>query len=392
MLLVFSFFPLAQKQTAVKTSPGKAPVQRTSPIVKPSPQSVSKADFILLNQKAEAAREKGNIPEAIQIYQRLISIRPQWAEGWWYLGSLFYETDQFEPGGRAFARLTALQPQNGLGWAMLGLCEYQMRKWIPSIQHLKKALQLGLGDDQDLVRVVRYHQAMLLIRGRQFEEAQTLLNFFAVEHRGEDPVLEAFGLMTLRIPGDMQNLSPEDQEMVRSFGKAAFLDAEQKRDEAFELYQRLEQTYSGRPNVAYAMGVALLVRREQEKALSYFQRELARDPDHLASLLQIALRSASSGNFEEGLPYAQRATRVDPANFTAFYALGRLYLHKNDVPKAIAALEKAAALEPNLPAIFYSLFQAYLKANRLADSEKALATFQKLKQIQKQKEAGKSSN
>lgn len=368
----------------------KGLAKQTPPPPKSFPKPVSEEEFARLKANAESARETENIPEAIGLYKQLVSLRPRWAEGWWYLGTLFYDADQFANAGKAFAQLTVLQPQNGPGWAMLGLCEYKFRMWASSSRHIGKALQLGLGGNPDLARVVRYHQALLLIRGGQFEEAQLLLKSFCLEDRQDKPVLEAFGLAILRIPKDIESLSAEDQEMVLQFGRAAFLEGQRKNDEAFELYQSLEQKYRGRPNVAYAVGAALLLRKEPGKAAPYFQQELARDPRHFPAQLQLGILAMDEGKFEEAVIHAQKAVEIDPQHFTGHFALGRVYLYQNQLEKAILELEKTTTLAPDFPAGYYSLSQAYLRAKRPKDSERARAEFTRLEALRKKREGGTS--
>ncbi|MCI0347837.1 MAG: tetratricopeptide repeat protein, partial [Acidobacteriales bacterium] len=45
--------------------------------------------------RAEQARSANRIEEAIELYRKALSLRPRWAEGWWYLGTLLYERDAF---------------------------------------------------------------------------------------------------------------------------------------------------------------------------------------------------------------------------------------------------------------------------------------------------------
>jgi predicted Zn-dependent protease len=381
---------LNPQDAAGQDSSGKGPTKQTPP-PKSSPPPVSEDDFTRLKENAEIVREAENIPEAIGLYKQLVLLRPNWAEGWWYLGTLFYDADQFDQAGRAFAKLTLLQPKNGTAWAMLGLCEYKLRMWASSSRHIGKARQLGVGGNSDLNRVVRYHQALLLIRGGQFEEAQLLLKSFCIEDRQDKPVMEAFGLATLRIPRDVESLSVEDQEMVLQFGRAAFLEGQRKSDEAFELYQSLEQKYRGQPNVAYAFGAALLLRKEPGKAVPYFQQELARDPGHFPAQLQLGILAMDEGKFEEAAVYARKAVGIDPKHFTGHFALGRIYLYQNQLEKAIVELEKTTILAPDFPAGFYSLSQAYQRANRPKDSERARAEFTRLETLRKKREGGATS-
>src|SRR5207237_8489422 len=85
--------------------------------------------FHSLVAKAQAAREKDQVDEAIRLYRRAVQIKPDFVEGWWYLGTLLYESDQYTDGAIAFRHVTGLKPEMALGWAMLGLCQFETKDY-----------------------------------------------------------------------------------------------------------------------------------------------------------------------------------------------------------------------------------------------------------------------
>ncbi|HYK91569.1 MAG TPA: tetratricopeptide repeat protein [Acidobacteriota bacterium] len=352
-------------------------------LVDENPAAGDSGTFDRIKLRAEQARESGELTAAIQTYGQLVRLRPDWAEGWWYLGSINYDADQYAAAASAFEKLLALDPQNSQAWGLLGLCEYRLDKHAEALEHLTRSRNLGVDRMREISRVVRLHQAILLNRSRQFEAALFVLNTYASEHQEADAVLDAMGMSVLRISDPVESLSQEQREMIRKFGRAAYLDAEQKPEESFRLYEELEVQYRGRPNVAYALGTALLVQREPEKAVASFKQELERDPAHEAALLQIALQMMAWGKFEEGAAYSQRAVDASPDNFAGYYALGRSHLYMNNLPQAIESLEKAAAIAPTVAIVHYNLSQAYQRANRPEDAARARAQFEKVKALNK---------
>jgi tetratricopeptide (TPR) repeat protein len=353
---------------------------------------LSNSEFENLKKQAEAAKDSNKIPEALRLYQRILGQKPEWAEGWWYLGTLRYEADEYAPAAKAFGRFTTLEPENGHGWAMLGLCEFRLKQYLGALDHIVKGRSLGLGDNEDLARVVRYHQAVLLTLGKQFDAAQELLNGFAVEQRESPQVLDALGMAVLRIPGPIDTLSEQQKEMIREFGMAAFLAGARRVEESRKLYTNLEAKYRGAPNVAFACGMRYLVAGEAEMATEFFKKELARDPNHVESLLKLALQSLNSGKFEEGLPFATKALKLDPESFAAHYTVGRIYMELNEVSKAVAVLEEAAKIAPNVASVYFVLSRAYARANRPTDAARARAEFARLEKLDKQKQGGSRSS
>ncbi len=345
--------------------------------------AINPETFNKLRQEADQAREKGDLAEAVRLYNQLVKMRPGWAEGWWYLGSIHYDSDQYAAAASALEKCVAHDAQNPQAWGLLGLCEYRLARNANALEHLTKSRQLGLDRIPEISRVVRLHQAMLLNRSRQYEAAHAVLKTFAVEHQEANSVLDAMGMAVLRIPNLIDTLSPEQREMVRQFGKAAYLEAEQKRSESFKLYEQLEAQYHGRPNVAYAFGSALLLQREPEKAIDFFKQELAREPNHDAALVQIALQLMAMRKFEVGIEYAQKAILAAPGNFAGYYVLGRTYLYMDNLPHSIPMLEKAATIAPTVATLHYTLSQAYQRAGRSADTARARTRFEKLEAMNK---------
>jgi len=65
--------------------------------------------------------------------------------------------------------------------------------------------------------------------------------------------------------------------------------------------------------------------------------------------------------------------------------LGRALLQQGDAAGAIENLEAAEKLDPNRDTTYFQLSQAYRRAGRMADAEKALATYQKLIEANRRK-------
>ncbi len=173
--------------------------------------------------------------------------------------------------------------------------------------------------------------------------------------------------------------------MVREFGRAVFLEGEQKFDEAGRLYDELAARYGGKPNVAYAYGVDLSLRQKYEEAEAQFKQELQRDPKHVAVLLQLANRALVTDRFDEGLTFAKRAVQLSPANGIGYYFLGRIHLRRGEFLQAAAMLEKAASLEPQAANVQYSLAQAYSRLNRSQAAARARAEYERLEAIYKRR-------
>src|SRR5690349_14985790 len=49
--------------------------------------------FESLAKRAAEARDSDRLEEALSLYKRALALRPGWAEGWWSLGTLWYDSN-----------------------------------------------------------------------------------------------------------------------------------------------------------------------------------------------------------------------------------------------------------------------------------------------------------
>src|SRR5262245_6787768 len=140
-------------------------------------------EYDQLVKRADEAREATRLAEAVDLYLKALQIRPEWAEGWWYAGTILYENDRYADARDAFRKLVALEPKRAHAWGMLGLCEFQTRDYERALASLQRGRTLGLTDNHEIESVVRYHTALLYNRFEQFEVAFEILNEFVREGR-----------------------------------------------------------------------------------------------------------------------------------------------------------------------------------------------------------------
>src|SRR5881394_3212596 len=75
--------------------------------------------------QASAARTQNDIPRAIELYSKAVARNPNWADGWWFLGSLEYGTGAYVPAGAALSHYVDMVPAAGPAYALRGLCEFE---------------------------------------------------------------------------------------------------------------------------------------------------------------------------------------------------------------------------------------------------------------------------
>src|SRR5438309_1396852 len=124
----------------------------------------SAATFDELSARASAARDANQLPEAVRLYGQALQMNPKWQEGWWSLGTILYDTNEYAGCRDVLARLVELKPDAAPALGILGLCEFQTGELGPSLVHLQRSIAVGSSIQPDLEKVLRFHEAMLLTR------------------------------------------------------------------------------------------------------------------------------------------------------------------------------------------------------------------------------------
>ena len=118
--------------------------------------------FENLAAQSAAAREAERLDDALALYRKGVALKPSWAEGWWYAGTLLYDKTQYREAAQAFEKAAALSPKDGTPLVMLGLCERELGEDERALADIDKGNRLGLAEDPHLRQVVLFTEAKLL--------------------------------------------------------------------------------------------------------------------------------------------------------------------------------------------------------------------------------------
>lgn len=327
----------------------------------------------------DEARLANRLTDALDNYTKALKIRPRWADGWWYIGAIFYEQDRYPEARDAFRNVVALEPDRGPAWAMLGLCEFQTGEYERAGGSLVRGRSLGLGGNQELMAVSTYHAALLYIRFEQYEIAYDILTDFVRAGNEGTKVIEAFGLALMRMPFLPKELPADRRERVMLAGRAGYDMAARRMDQARAAFDQLLARYPNEPHVHYAFGVYLLS-QDADAAMKEFRRELEISPSHYPAMTQMAFELLKRDEYEEALPLAEKAVQLAPKMYAARNVLGRVLLELGQVERAIKELEEGARLAPGSPEMHYALGRAYRRAGREQEAKREVELFQKLQE------------
>jgi len=392
LLLLVVSVTCAVGLSAQTTAPSKPPAEKSTTTGKPSPKPtpVQSAEFDRLLKAATEARQAERWDEAIGLYAKLVKIKPDYVEGYWYQGTASYTQDDFPRCKEAFRKVTSLAPTNGAAYAFLGLCEFGLKEYDRSLQHLLQSRIHGIGDVPDLGGVARYHAAILMSRMEQYEQALETLGEFAGEGNDNPRVIEAMGIATLRLPMLPTETPPDRREMILMAGRASYLMATRNTASSERAFDQLVSRYPETPNVHYAFGVFLL-QEKGDKAIEEFKRELEIQPGHPWSLMQMAFEYLKQGNAAAALPIATQAVAAAPNAFSARKALGQALLDNGDIDGAIRELQAGLKMAPDSPGLHFTIARAYQRAGRLEDAAREREEFTRLDRLARTQRSGAQS-
>lgn len=344
---------------------------------KPRKPAAAQPGFEKVAAEADKQRETGNLDEAIKLYQKGVALKANWDEGWWYLATLLYERDRYEEAAQAFKRVAMLRPQVGAPVAMLGLCEYRLGRYDDALLHMQQGHLRGIGENQELSNVLRFHEATLFLLRGDFETAQRIFNSLSREGSNSQDLIIGTGLAVLRISALPKQIGMDhrERELIRRAGLAQHYYAQLNSADARTEYERLVADFPKTPNVQYAYGRFLVNIGDDEGGLAAFQREIENSPTSVLARLQSSYVKIRNKEPEAAAQLAQEAVRLNSRLPLAHYIYGRALFESGENAKAVEELEIAQKMAPAEPRIYYTLARAYAKANRREDAERAREAF-----------------
>jgi tetratricopeptide (TPR) repeat protein len=347
---------------------------RADSVLAQSGTAVPPSDFEGLSTAATTAREAGHAEEAIRDYQSALDLRPDWQEGWWYLGTLQYDADHYREAADAFTHLLNLNSKVGAAWAFLGLCEFESKDYPNSLLHLRNAEDRSYTDDPEVQRVARYHLALLLIRDREFEAATSLLlSEFGSDNLAE-PIKVALGMALLRIPLLPDEVDPSRDALIRAAGEAATWVAKHDLERATDSFRKMDQQYPNTPFLHYALGNALASASRYDDAARQFQSETKTTPESPLPIVALVSIAIAQNHAKQALVLAERGVRLAPDSASAHDALAQALEKSGRKSEALAERKKAKELShrisPNesAPDRFYARESAGRDATAAAEN------------------------
>lgn len=343
----------------------------------------ARVGFAQISEAADNARDQGRSEDAILLYHRALAIRPEWKDGLWSVSSLLYANNQYDDARNSLRKLLAIDPQQGMGWAMLGMSEFELRDYSRALDHLRRAMAVGMGDQKEIAQSVFYYVAVLDNRFELFDDSIGLLIAMVKSGQDSKPLVEPTGLAALRLPFVPAEIPADRREMVRQAGEATLALEAQRRDEAGKLFRGLTEQYPNEPGVHFLYG-AFLLDENPETGIQEMKKELQVSPSSVPARLRLAEEYTKEQKLDLALPLAQEAVKLDPKRASAHMMLGEVLIAKSDSAGGIQELETARQQDPETVRIHWDLLRAYTSAGRSDEAKREKEEIEKLSSARNQ--------
>jgi tetratricopeptide (TPR) repeat protein len=337
-----------------------------TPVLSPA-SAWTQTEFDATAANAATARESGDVPQAIHLYQQAEQMNPSWPDGWWYIGTLEYGADNYLPAISALDRYIALTPKAGPAYALRGLCEFEASQFSQSLQDLQTSVALGAAAQPRNAAIIVYHEALALARLGRYEEALGQYTQLVKQSSTAPDLIAAVGLAGLRMPIFPKEMDPPQATIISSVGLAASEYMRGDTSGAARDFQALFKQNPALPNLHYLYGY-LLFSTDPQGGIAQFKEELAVSPSSAVTHAMLAWAYGLQGDYAASLPNARSAVTEDPSLPMAQLVLGRALVETGDPSAGLAHLEAVVASDPQNLEAHLALVKAYSKLGRNEDA------------------------
>jgi tetratricopeptide (TPR) repeat protein len=329
----------------------------------------SSSGFDDLVAQASSAREQNDIPTAIERYTESVQLKPDWPEGWWYLGVLQYGTGAYAQSRDALTHYIELTPTAGPAFAVRGLCEFEIGEYPQSLRDIEQGLSLGAANQSRNESTLRYHRALLLTLDGDFEGALRDFAFVAKDGVSDPQMILGIGLAGLRKAMLPKDVPADQRDLYFATGNAAFRFMAGDDSKGQQEFEDLFRRFPAAANAHYFLGY-LLFSKDKDRAVIEFRRELETTPSNVAAQTMVAWDLLLRNEPAEAMPFAEKAAAAGPASPSAQLVLGRALVETGRVNDGMGHLDRALQLDPENVEVHFALVRGYSELGRKEDAQR----------------------
>jgi len=328
-----------------------------------------------LSSKGQAALRDQQFDRAQKIYERVVQLDPQSAQGHSDLGYAIYMQGGYPRAIQEFRKALELDPRLDETEVLLALSYFDTGQLQRAIPLLEKAYQRKK-DDPD----VAAHLGLAYLREHQADKALVVLSHWAeiqpdspeaLYYKGkaaEYVASNAFARLTTIAPDSYRTFQLE-AEMLRERGLAPA---------AINEYKKAIARKPEAAGLHYALGTLYREVGRLDEALGEFNQELRITDDPL-TYYWIGDVYLQQNNVDRAQQSLLKALTIQPGLTGAQLDLAKTYQAQGKTALAMKTLQSVIASDSDQQEAHYLLFGLYKEQGQMDQARKELETFQRLK-------------
>jgi tetratricopeptide (TPR) repeat protein len=329
-------------------------------------------------QEGEKALAEKRYAEAEKAYERLRQLDPGTAEVHAKLGLIYFQQGKFAQAVPTLRQALKLKPNLTNADSLLAMSLSELGRYDEALPSLQNGFRYA--SDSVLKRMLglQLQRAYTGLQrdGQAVEVGLELTRLYPKDpevlyHTGR--LCGNFAYLTMR---KLSQLAPGSVWMRQAAGEA--YESQGNHDLAIREYQEVLALDPRRPGIHFRLGRALLS-RSQAEALKEFEQELQLDPTNANAAYELAEIHRKSGQFDKAQEFFEIALKHYPDFEEAQVGLGRVLIALGKSDLALSHLRKAVSLNPENEVSYYHLSQVHKTLGNVAEQQKALAEFQRLR-------------
>jgi tetratricopeptide (TPR) repeat protein len=337
------------------------------------------ADAEAFRQASEAMRA-GSLDEAGQGFAAIVKRAPAFAEAHFNLGLVREEQGRYEDAIASFKKSVTLKPRLRGANLFLGIAEFRLNHFDLAETAIQKETAGNPGDPNawmwlGVVRLANDHPESA---AEALDKAAKLApeNVDILYHRGRAHLLVS--------KDSYAKMFETDSRSWRVHQVMAEANAEADRHvDAVAEYEAAIKLVPTQPGLHEALGSEYRNLGKSEQAEAAFRRELEIDPYNVLAKYKLGVLTVEKGDGAKGKELIEAALHEKPDLLHADYNLGRAEMLLGDNAGAATHFERATKAPGSDPEVvqqaWYQLGIAYRRLRRTDEAQRAMATFQKLK-------------
>jgi tetratricopeptide (TPR) repeat protein len=290
--------------------------------------------------------EQGRLDEAIASFQKALALKPRLHGANLFLGIAYFRLNQLDKAFAAIQKESVYYSKGAPAWMWLGVVRLAQDKPEEAAEALDKAAALA-PDDMDIL----YH------RGR------------------------AHLLVSKNSYAKMFKAGPKSWRVHQVLAQAN-AEADRHTDAIAEYHAAIKLAPT-QPGLHEELGAEYRSLGKVQEAEESFLRELEIAPHNAFAKYELGVLAVEQGDGARGKVLIESALKEKPGLLHSDYNLGRAEMLLGNDGAAARLLERATSAAGSDPAVieqaWYQLGIVYRRLHRMEDAQKAIATFQKLK-------------